>query len=79
LGWIRRLRSSLSPTHDTFDEEARFHLDERTAEFIRRGMSPADARRAAEHRFGNMTLSRLPVLQTLTADSAFQPLRRGSQ
>jgi predicted permease len=58
LGWIRRLRRSLSPTSETFDEEARFHLDERTAEFIRRGMSPDEARRAAELRFGNMTVAR---------------------
>ena len=58
MGWIRRLRRSLSPTSETFDEEARFHLDERTAEFIRRGMSPDEARRAAEYRFGNMTVAR---------------------
>jgi predicted permease len=42
----------------TFDEEARFHIDELTDEYVRRGMAPADARRAAERRFGNVTVAR---------------------
>ena len=58
MGWIQRLRRSLSPAGGTFDEEARFHIDERTAEYIRRGLSPEDARRAAERRFGNVTVAR---------------------
>jgi len=35
------------------DEELRFHLDQRTEEFIAAGMSPEDAAREARKRFGN--------------------------
>ena len=41
------------PPRDVGDE-IRFHLEMRTREFIDRGMSPADARRAAEAAFGNV-------------------------
>jgi putative ABC transport system permease protein len=37
------------------DEEARFHIEMRIEENIRRGMSPDEARRDAERRFGNLT------------------------
>ena len=36
------------------DEELRLHLELRTAENIAAGMSPAEAARAARHRFGNV-------------------------
>jgi predicted permease len=49
---------SLSPSTTTFDEEARFHIQERTDEYERRGMAPEDARRAAERRFGNILSAR---------------------
>jgi macrolide transport system ATP-binding/permease protein len=57
MGWVRRLRSTLSSTGQTFDEERRFHIDERTAEYVRGGMSQEDARRLALERFGNATLA----------------------
>jgi putative ABC transport system permease protein len=41
------------PPRDVGDE-IRFHLDMRTREFIEQGMSPADARRAAEDAFGDV-------------------------
>lgn len=36
-------------------EEMQFHIDMATEENIRRGLSPAEARRDAERRFGNLT------------------------
>ncbi len=41
--------------HHEIDEEARFHIEMRIDENIRRGMSPEEARRDAERRFGNLT------------------------
>jgi putative ABC transport system permease protein len=38
--------------HNEIAEEIRFHLDSRTEEYVRRGMSPEDARKEAERRFG---------------------------
>jgi predicted permease len=40
------------------DEEMRFHLDERVAELVRRGLTPDEARREASRRLGNLTLAR---------------------
>src|SRR5262245_50003173 len=65
MGWIERLLRSLSSTDDTFDEEARFHLEERTSDFIRDGLPPEEARRAAERRFGSVIRARE---QTADAD-----------
>src|SRR5690349_12876036 len=39
--------------HD-IDEELRFHLEQRAAESISKGMSPEDATREARKRFGNL-------------------------
>ena len=49
MGWVRRLRSTFVGSHvgHDFDEEMRFHLDERTAENIRLGMNAQDAGAAA--------------------------------
>ena len=51
---IRALRDS-DAVHREIDEEMRFHLDMRAEENVRRGMSPDDARREAERRFGRLT------------------------
>jgi predicted permease len=60
MGWLRRLRNTLLGSNDSddFNEEARFHLDQRTEENLRRGMSDRDARAEATRRFGNMTLAK---------------------
>src|SRR5229473_1992126 len=60
MGWLRRLRNTLlgSNVCDDFNEEARFHLEQRTEENLRRGMSDRDARAEATRRFGNMTLTK---------------------
>src|SRR5439155_10002445 len=53
MGWVRRLRTTFSRSEGDFDEERRFHIDERTDEYVRNGMSREEARRAALKRFGN--------------------------
>jgi putative ABC transport system permease protein len=57
MGAIRRLLNSLTTSDDGFEEEARFHIDQRTEHNIRNGMTPADARRDAIRRFGNRTVA----------------------
>jgi putative ABC transport system permease protein len=49
-----RLRALLhsEAVHGEIDEEVRFHIEMRTEENVRRGMSPEEARREAERRFG---------------------------
>ena len=60
MGWIRRLGATLRHSHaaDTFDEEARFHIEQRIDEYIRDGMSPEEARREAQRQFGSITSAR---------------------
>lgn len=60
MGWIRRLAATLlhSDADETFDEEARFHVEQRIEEYIRSGMPPEEARREAHRQFGSMTSAR---------------------
>ena len=58
MGWIQRLRGTFSRTEGDFDAERRFHIDERTDEYVRSGMSTEEARRVALERFGNATLAK---------------------
>ena len=55
----RRYLTLLGPdvTRDV-DEELRFHLEMRVAEFVARGMSPVEARRLATERFGDVATVR---------------------
>ena len=57
--WLRGIDAVWHPSRvrEEIAEELRFHVDRRTEENIRAGMSPADARRDALRRFG-------PLLQT---------------
>ncbi len=54
---LNRLRAlcCAEQIHHEIDEEMRFHVDMRTNENIRRGMTAEDARRDAERRFGHLT------------------------
>src|ERR1051325_9994174 len=56
-GLYRRVRALLrsESIHQEIDEEMQFHIDMRTEENVRRGMSPEEARREAERRFGGLT------------------------
>src|SRR5437764_3487559 len=58
MGWVRRLRSTFSGSDGEFDEERRFHVDARTDEYVRNGLSREEARRTALERFGNATLAK---------------------
>jgi predicted permease len=41
--------------YDDLSEEIRLHIEERTEQFIREGLSPQDARQKARRAFGNLT------------------------
>jgi predicted permease len=60
MGWIRRLRNTLSGSRldATFAEETRFHLEERIDEYVNSGMTHAQAESEARRRLGNLTLAR---------------------
>src|SRR5258708_30527133 len=51
--WFRRLFHKEKTEHQ-LDAELRFHLEQRTADYIRDGMSPNQARRQARLEFGGM-------------------------
>ena len=53
LDRLRALRDN-DAVHREIDEEVRFHLDMRAEEYVSRGMSPEEARREAERRFGRL-------------------------
>src|SRR5262245_26887720 len=55
MGFCRRLRNTLlrSPAAGELEEEVRSHIDERTEEYIRDGLSPQEARNQALRKFGN--------------------------
>ncbi len=60
MQWLNTLLARLravwrgDKVHEEIDEELQFHLEMRTEENIRRGMSPEKARRSAEDRFGQV-------------------------
>jgi len=60
MGWISKLAMRLralwhsDTVHREIAEEWQFHIDLRTEENIRRGMTPEEARRNAERHFGNI-------------------------
>src|SRR5712675_1078338 len=60
MGWLRRLRSTVAASNvdNAFDDEARFHLEQRIEEYTKSGMAPEEARREAYRRLGNLTLAR---------------------
>jgi putative ABC transport system permease protein len=59
--WLRGLYARVralfrsEAIHREIDEEMRFHIDMRAEENVRSGMSPEEARRDAERRFGRLT------------------------
>ena len=60
MGWMRRLRTTVlgSRASSNFDDEVRFHLAERTDEYIRHGLTRDQAEREAQRRFGDVTRAR---------------------
>ena len=55
--FLDRLRALFDgdAVHREIDEEVQFHIEMRTEEYVRKGMSPEEARREAERRFGRLT------------------------
>lgn len=51
---INRLHSSKSSIENDVDDELRFHLDMRAAEFERRGVTQTESEEMAKRRFGNV-------------------------
>lgn len=60
MGILKRLRSTIFPrqSRQDFEDEARFHLDELVDRYVAAGVEPAEARRLATQRLGNMPLLR---------------------
>ena len=56
--WRRYVTFWRSNIAEDVDDELRFHIEMRMNEFVARGMSPADARRLAEQRFGSVDRAR---------------------
>jgi putative ABC transport system permease protein len=62
MNWLRRIYARMrgiwhaETIQQEIAEELQFHLDLRTEENLKRGMSPEEARRAAERRFGNASV-----------------------
>ncbi|HKE88093.1 MAG TPA: ABC transporter permease [Vicinamibacterales bacterium] len=56
MSWLRRFSNSLRPGRHQreIEREIAFHVDERTAELQRDGLSADEARRVARRRFGNL-------------------------
>ena len=56
MGWMRGLRTTVLGSRGSrhFDDEVRFHLAERTDEYIRNGLTRDQAEREAQRRFGDV-------------------------
>jgi predicted permease len=66
MGYLARLGNTLwrrTAHRDGIGEEMEFHLEERTAENLARGMSPREAREEALRRFGNPLLLRETTME----------------
>ena len=74
--WRRYLRFWGSNVQSDVDEELRFHLEMRVAEYTARGMSPADARRLAERRFGDEQKARAECISI--DENAARAMSRGA-
>ena len=57
------------------DEELKFHIEQRTREYIAQGMSPEAARRTAAEKFGNVTQVRETCTSMLAADRSAEARR----
>jgi predicted permease len=55
MSWVRRFRNLFREEriHEEFEDELRFHLEERAAELAAQGVEPQQAWRQARQRFGN--------------------------
>jgi len=61
---------------EELDDELRFHLEQRTRDYVNRGMSPETARHAASQRFGDAARVRDACASMLAANRAADARRR---
>ena len=54
---FKKIRNSFRSLHADADDEIAYHVEQRTADNLRAGMSPEEASRDAKRRFGNRTLA----------------------
>src|SRR5262245_10904418 len=81
MSWFSRWRTVWRSGRlaDDIESELRFHLDARTDDLIREGLSPAEARREAARRLGmrlslrdrSLDIKLLPSLDALAQDVRF--------
>src|SRR4051812_39214687 len=64
--WRRYLRFFGPRAEADVDDELAFHIDMRAQDFIARGMSPDDARRAATRRLGDLASARAECIAITT-------------
>jgi|UPI00036A3E4E predicted permease len=57
MGIFKKIRNGFRPLHADADDEITYHVEQRTADNLRAGMSPEEALRDARRRFGNRTLA----------------------
>jgi predicted permease len=57
MGVFKKLRNSFQPFHADTDDEIAYHVEQRTADNLRAGMTPEEALRDAQRKFGNRTLT----------------------
>ncbi len=74
--WRRYLRFWGSNVQSDIDEELRFHLEMRVAEYTARGMTPDEARRLAERRFGDEQKARAECVSI--DENAARTMSRGA-
>ncbi len=78
MSWLSRLQNTFRQDRiaDDLNDEAQFHIEQRTAEYIAAGVPPEEARRRAAFRFGPAMRAQeeardiriLPRLESVIAD-----------
>jgi len=61
IRWLRRVLPRWHTTEREIEDELAFHLEQRAEELVARGLSPAEARRAAEQEFGNLAATQVEL------------------
>src|SRR5690349_15377162 len=84
MSWLRRLSNTFRPGRYQREiaREIAFHIEERTAELQRGGLSAADARRMARRQFGNLLVQAertRDVDISLTIDALFRNVRHATR
>jgi predicted permease len=57
MGIFKKIRNSFRPLPTDAGDEVAFHVEQRTADNLRAGMTPEEALRDAQRKFGNRTLT----------------------